>query len=88
MTGLTFEPIFFHFHALKRISSTEVSRGEYELSKRVVESLYDPYVQKLVQLDDELKSKFEVPLAIRALPKVGMVRKVKNQLAWIKRSFH
>lgn len=55
-TGQKFPLIFFHFHALK-IFKDYFDLGTYELGRDIVSFVYEPYLEKLIKVDIELKER-------------------------------
>jgi hypothetical protein len=46
---------FYHFHALKFINQ-RIDFGSYQLSKSIIRSIYLPYVQALLKVEQDLKA--------------------------------
>ena len=58
-TGKSFPLVFFHFHGLKFYTDSKVSLsgGLYEMADDVKTIVYYPYVEKLKQIEEQLKTK-------------------------------
>jgi hypothetical protein len=79
-TGTLFKPVFFHFHALRRTGETTFFRGDYFLQDSVVETLYQPYTEKLVRLETKLFTDFALAMTIRPLPEATLLKRFKNKI--------
>lgn len=56
-TGARFEPIFYHYHALKMWTTGRVQlSGGYEIARGAFEMFYRPYLRRLDELGRQLKA--------------------------------
>lgn len=61
--------VFYHFHALRILSKTSVSIGEYAFPKVLIDNVYSPYIEDL-------------RTSIHALKNIGF--EIKAQITWTK----
>lgn len=55
LTKAEFQPVFYHFHAIKYLPGNRVDLGMYTLSESVQQLLYKPYLLMLKKIAEELK---------------------------------
>lgn len=67
-------PVFYHFHALKKLASGKWDAGQYQLTAIVIEKIYRPYISKLVEIEQELG--FSMP----AQSNIDFIEKLKRKL--------
>jgi hypothetical protein len=56
------QPVFYHFHDLKRISRSRAFAGNYRIPGGAIEAFYRPYLRELVEKDASLLRQFGIPL--------------------------
>lgn len=65
-----FEVIFYHFHALKFYNDKTLDLGNYKYSKEILNIIYKPYINSLIQLQNELlNTGYSIPKYDKVRPK-------------------
>lgn len=67
-SGLTFPPVFYHFHQMRIYPQDTADLGAYRLKSEDLENFYRPYLRVLKQWDDILQQKFGITAASESRP--------------------